>query len=289
MKSEGFSPEMPELPEVETMVRGIRPVLEGGTLIEFARLPCRRKPLLLQPGLAVIRRRTAGQKISAVRRRAKRVVIELESGEGFVIEPRMTGLMLVTDPPTTEHLRFAWHVAGPKSKKSTILFWDRRGLGTVRLLDRDALAALMAPGKLGPDALEMTPALWREALGKTRRAVKVALLDQSLVAGIGNLYASEILHLAQIHPATPADRISSARIQRLAAAVQSVLQLAIKHEGSTLSDGTYRNALNQDGGFQNSHQVYDKAGRDCPRCRRPIIRIVQAQRSTFCCTGCQRH
>lgn len=279
---------MPELPEVETMVRGIRPVLEGRTLIEFARLPCRRRPLLLEPGLAVIRRRTSGQRISAVRRRAKRVVIELESGEGFVIEPRMTGLMLVTDPPTTEHLRFAWHVAGPKAKKSTVLFWDRRGLGTVRLLNRDALSALMAPGKLGPDALEMTPALWRQALQKTRRPIKVALLDQSLVAGIGNLYASEILHLSQIHPATPAARISSARIQKLAAAVQSVLQLAIKHEGSTLSDGTYRNALNQEGGFQNSHQVYDKAGRECPRCRREIIRIVQAQRSTFYCSGCQR-
>jgi formamidopyrimidine-DNA glycosylase len=289
---------MPELPEVETMVRGIRPVLEGRTLIEFARLPCRRRPILLQPGLAVIRRRTAGQKIAAVRRRAKRVVIELESGDGFVIEPRMTGLMLVTDPPTIEHLRFAWHVGVGKSK-NTVLFWDRRGLGTVRLLNRDALAALMAPGRLGPDALEMTPGLWREALQKTRRPIKVALLDQALVAGIGNLYASEILHLSQIHPATPADRISRARIDRLAESVQAVLRLAIKHEGSTLSDGTYRNALNQDGGFQNSplnqdggfqnsHQVYDKAGRECPRCRRQIIRIVQAQRSTFYCSGCQR-
>jgi formamidopyrimidine-DNA glycosylase len=279
---------MPELPEVETMVRGIRPALEGRTLVEFARLPCRRRPILLEPGLAAIRRRTTGQKITAVRRRAKRVVIELHSGEGFVIEPRMTGLMLLTDPPTTEHLRFAWHVAGPKTKKSTVLFWDRRGLGTVRLLGRDALAALMAPGKLGPDALEMTPALWRVALQKTRRPIKVALLDQSLVAGIGNLYASEILYLSQIHPATPADRISFARIQRLSQAVQSVLQLAIQHEGSTLSDGTYRNALNQDGGYQNSHQVYDKAGRECPRCRRKILRIVQAQRSTFYCSGCQR-
>jgi formamidopyrimidine-DNA glycosylase len=278
---------MPELPEVETMVRGIRPVLEGRTLMEFARLPCGRRPILLEPGLAAIRRRTSGQKVTAVRRRAKRIVIELESGDGFVIEPRMTGLMLVTGPPTTEHLRFAWHVAGPKGRK-TVLFWDRRGLGTVRLLNREALSALMAPGMLGHDALEMTPALWREVLQKTRRPIKVALLDQALVAGIGNLYASEILHLSQIHPATPAAQISAARIKKLAAAVQSVLQLAIEHEGSTLSDGTYRNALNQDGGYQNSHQVYDKAGRECPRCHREIVRIVQAQRSTFYCMGCQR-
>lgn len=278
---------MPELPEVETMVRGIRPALEGRTLLEFARLPCRRRPILLEPGLAVIRRRTSGQKVSAVRRRAKRIVIELESGDGFVIEPRMTGLMLVTDPPTTEHLRFAWRVAGPK-RATEVLFWDRRGLGTVRLLDRESLAALMAPGKLGTDALDMTPDLWRETLRKTRRPIKVALLDQVLVAGIGNLYASEILHLSQIHPGTPADRLSAARIQKLSEAVQSVLRVAIEHEGSTLSDGTYRNALNQDGGYQNSHQVYDKAGAECPRCRRVIVRIVQAQRSTFYCMGCQR-
>jgi len=278
---------MPELPEVETMVRGIRPVLEGRTLIDFLRMPCPRKPITLEPGLAIIRRRTTGQVISAVRRRAKRVVIELESGAGFVIEPRMTGLMLVTDPPTSEHLRFAWQVQGPRGVE-TVLFWDRRGLGTVRLLRPQDLTALMLPGRLGPDALEMTPALWRETLARTRRPIKVALLDQALVAGIGNLYASEILHLSRINPSTPASQISGPRIRLLAEAVETVLQLAIRHEGSTLSDGTYRNALNQDGGFQNSHRVYDRAGRECPRCRKPILRIVQSQRSTFYCAGCQR-
>ena len=127
---------MPELPEVETMVRGIRPVLEGSTLVEFVRLPCKRRPLLLEPGLSAIRRRTTGKRIQAVRRRAKRVVIELETGEGFVVEPRMTGLMLVTDPPTVEHLRYAWRVNGPNGIQF-VQFWDRRGLGTVRLLDRE--------------------------------------------------------------------------------------------------------------------------------------------------------
>ena len=278
---------MPELPEVETMVRGIRPALEGRKLIEFERLPCTRRPILLEPGLAAIRRRTLGRTILAVRRRAKRVVIELETGEGFVVEPRMTGLMLVADPPTTEHLRIAWRVAAPAGTEG-VLFWDRRGLGTVRLLGRDDLAALMAPGRLGRDALEMTAELWREVLQRTTRPIKVALLDQALVAGIGNLYASEILHLAGIRPQTPAARVSAIRIQRFADAVQSVLQLAILHEGSTLSDGTYRNALNQDGGYQNAHQVYDRAGKGCFRCARPILRIVQAQRSTFYCAGCQR-
>jgi formamidopyrimidine-DNA glycosylase len=278
---------MPELPEVETMVRGIRPVLEGRRLVDFIRLPCDRRPIALSPALNVIQQRVRGRRITAVRRRAKRVVIELETGEGFVIEPRMTGLMLVSDPPSVEHLRYAWQVES-RGKSSRVLFWDRRGLGTVRLLDADRLAELLVPGRIGPDALDMTPELWRGALARTARPIKVALLDQSLVAGIGNLYASEILHLSRIHPATPARRLSTARIARLAEATQQVLTIAIQHEGSTLSDGTYRNALNQDGGYQNSHQVYDKAGAPCPRCEKAIVRIVQAQRSTFYCRGCQR-
>src|SRR5690606_2394848 len=117
-----------------------------------------------------------------------------------------------------------------------------------------------APGRLGVDALEMTVDQWVEALARTSRPIKVALLDQSLVAGIGNLYASEILFRSGIRPQTPANRLSVARIRKMAEAVDAILQMAIKYEGSTLSDGTYRNALNQDGGYQNAHQVYDREG-----------------------------
>src|SRR5580765_3502266 len=115
---------MPELPEVETMVRGIR---------GFLKCPCRCRPMLLRPGLAAIRRRSEGQTITAVRRRAKRVVLELSGGNAFVIEPRMTGLVLLADPPDPEHLRFEWRFDGKRKPKS-LWFWDRRGLGTVRLL-----------------------------------------------------------------------------------------------------------------------------------------------------------
>ncbi len=266
---------------------GIRPVLEGRVLVEFQRLPCQRRPVLLKPGLAVIRKRAHGRRIAEVRRRAKRVVIVLETGEGFVIEPRMTGLMLVTDPPSIEHLRFAWRVEGPTGVE-TVQFWDRRGLGTVRLLDRQELDGLLGTGTLGPDALEMTEDLWRERLAGTRRPIKVALLDQQLVAGIGNLYASEILHRAGISPRIAAASLPLKGIRRLALAVQEILTVAIQYEGSTLSDGTYRNALNRDGGYQNAHQVYDRADLPCLKCQRPIRRIVQAQRSTFYCVNCQK-
>ena len=294
---------MPELPEVETMVRGIRPHVAGLEIVEFAAAPCRCRPLTVTPAVGRIAKRVAGTKIAAVRRRAKRIVLELSSGDGFVIEPRMTGLMLVADPPSVEHLRLHWKLApapatsmshSPGNKGRTaqsgqsLWFWDRRGLGTVRLLDADALATLWSHEKLGPDALEMTVELWEAALQKTSRPIKVALLDQTLVAGIGNLYASEILHLAKISPHVPADRLSALQIDLLSAATEKILTEAIRYEGSTLGDGTYRNALNQSGSYQNAHRVYARAGEECMTCGHgTIVRIVQAQRSTFFCELCQ--
>lgn len=279
---------MPELPEVETMVRGIRPSVEGRRIVAFAKCRCRYRPITLEPTAGTIARRAVGRTIVAVRRRAKRVVLDLEGGSAFVIEPRMTGLVLVADPPDRTHLRIEWTLAGA-GPDNPLWFWDSRGLGTVRLLDPVALASVLGETRLGPDALEMTEAIWRTSCAGTARPIKVALLDQKLVAGIGNLYASEILHRAKIHPGQPADRLDRRQVGRLAEAARLILEEAIRYEGSTLSDGTYRNAMNQAGNYQNAHRVYDRAGEDCPTCRRKtIVRIVQAQRSTFFCPGCQR-
>jgi formamidopyrimidine-DNA glycosylase len=279
---------MPELPEVETMVRGIRSAVEGKRIIAFRRAPCLCRAIPLRPALAVIRRRCEGQTIVAVRRRAKKIVLELSGGEAFVVEPRMTGLMLIADPPDTEHLRFEWRLAGKRGAQS-LWFWDQRGLGTVRLLNPVQLADVLGDGRLGPDALAITGQEWLSRLKATTRPIKVALLDQKLVAGIGNLYASEILHLAQINPRRRANRLTAAEIVRMAKAVVAVLDEAIRHEGSTLSDGTYRNALNEEGAYQNAHRVYDRANEECPTCGHPEIRrIVQAQRSTFFCPACQK-
>ena len=195
--------------------------------------------------------------------------------------------MLLSDPPGREHLRLEWQFAD-ESDFASLWFWDRRGLGTIRLLNPEQMHVLTTE-KLGPDALAMTEELWKERLSRTRRAVKVALLDQQLVAGIGNLYASEILHRACISPLAYADRLRRPQIRRLAAAVEEILQTAIRYEGSTLNDGTYRNALNRQGHYQNEHRVYSRDGERCGQCRRGVIqRIVQAQRSTFFCSVCQR-
>jgi formamidopyrimidine-DNA glycosylase len=167
------------------------------------------------------------------------------------------------------------------------MFWDRRGLGLVRALRPAELEKFYGAEKLGPDALAVSCDELRTRLGWSRRAIKVALLDQRAVAGIGNLYASEMLHLAGIPPARRCDQLRRDEWQRLHESARRVLEAAIRHEGSTLSDGTYRNALNEQGGFQNHHRVYDRAGKPCPVCGREIVRIVQAQRSTFFCPHCQ--
>jgi formamidopyrimidine-DNA glycosylase len=158
------------------------------------------------------------------------------------------------------------------------------------LLSPAEFAAAFGPEKVGPDALAMTGELFRQQLGGSRRPVKVALLDQRAVAGIGNLYASELLHLAGVHPARECDKLTRAQWQAIATATRQVLETAIRYEGSTLGDGTYRNALNEAGSYQNHHRVYDRAGQICERCGggSKIVRIVQAQRSTFFCAACQR-
>jgi formamidopyrimidine-DNA glycosylase len=277
---------MPELPEVETMRRGIAAVV-GRRINAVERLRCPRKPIAIEPGVAAFRRRAEGARIERTGRAGKRVVLWLDSGEAIVFEPRMTGLVLVADPPDPLYSRFRLRLSGRGPRE--LVYWDRRGLGSVRLLDAAEFDARFGLHALGPDALDMTADLYRQRLGRSARAIKVALLDQRAVAGIGNLYASEILHLAGIHPGRPCRRLTVTQWCSIAEAALAVLDQAIRFEGSTLSDGTYRNALNREGGFQNEHRVYDKEGERCPRCDNSrIVRVVQAQRSTFFCPRCQR-
>ncbi|HEY1067844.1 MAG TPA: bifunctional DNA-formamidopyrimidine glycosylase/DNA-(apurinic or apyrimidinic site) lyase [Pirellulales bacterium] len=276
---------VPELPEVETMRRGVLHAV-GGRIASVDRPPCAKRPLAIHPGWDEFHRRVEGRSIVEIGRLGKRVIFKLDDEMRVVFEPRMTGLVLVAQPPTVEHLRLRLTLAGVAEPE--ILFWDRRGLGVLHALDPHEFAQQLGPHKLGPDALEITFDELRAKFKKVSRPVKVALLDQQLLAGVGNLYAAEILHVARIHPERPTDRLTTAEVESIHAAMQAVLNEAIRYEGSTLSDGTYRNALNQDGGYQNQHRVYDKAGATCRVCTTTeIVRIVQAQRSTFYCPTCQ--
>jgi formamidopyrimidine-DNA glycosylase len=243
------------------MCRGIRPIV-GSTIKAAERLPSPRKPIGISPAPEVISRRVVGQKINDIQRAGKRVVLRIGADECLIFEPRMTGLVLIDQPPTLEHLRFGLELQGRKVKQ--LLFWDRRGLGRVMLLKSAEFERKILQEKLGPDALAITEEQFYAALHPRKTAIKVALLNQGLIAGIGNLYASELLHVARVHPATPASRLTRAKMNRIHAAMRVVLEEAIKFEGSTLADGTYRNALNQVGDYQSHHRVYDRAGEPCP-------------------------
>ncbi len=276
---------MPELPEVETMRRGVLGIV-GATVVKAERTPCPKKPIVITPRIDRLNKRIAGKKITAVDRLGKRVVVRFDTDDRLIFEPRMTGLVLIAQPPTIEHLRFCLQLK--KSPVKKLLFWDRRGLGNVTLLSDSQYQTKLTDGKLGPDALDIGAEDFPARFAGSKREIKVALLDQSKVLGVGNLYASEILHLARIHPATRCDRLTAKRWQLIYDYMREVFEIAIKYEGSTLSDGTYRNALNDAGSYQNEHRVYDREGETCPTCNQSkIIRIVQAQRATFYCKKCQ--
>lgn len=277
---------MPELPEVETMRRGVAGIC-GHRILSVRRTPCELRPIAVSPRMDALNRRVQGRKIQNIGRRGKRILLELDDQAAIVIEPRMTGLVLVADPPNQTHLRIQIELEGPLHDE--LLFWDRRGLGTFRWYDAAGLKSQLGTDRLGIDALSITWEQLREKLQTSQRAIKVALLDQKAVAGIGNLYAAEILHLAGIDPRTKCLNLTKKQWQRIDSAIRQVLEKAIQYEGSTLADGTYRNALNHEGGYQNHHQVYDRENHPCFRCTDGSIRrIVQAQRATFFCPKCQQ-
>ena len=204
---------------------------------------------------------------------------------------RVAGLMLLADPPTVEHVRLVVDLessaAGPSRPSLRMLFWDRRGLGTIRLFDARSLESVCGAARLGPDGLLVTGEELAARLGSSRRAIKVALLDQRAVAGVGNIYAAEILHRVGIDPRMACRSIPLAGWQAIANATRLVLAEAVRFAGSSIGDRTYRAVDGRPGRFQHRHRVYGREGLACATCGGSVTRIVQAQRSTFFCPGCQ--
>ncbi|MBN2292424.1 MAG: formamidopyrimidine-DNA glycosylase, partial [Pirellulales bacterium] len=265
---------MPELPEVETMRRGILPIV-GRRIKNLTRPRSILCPIQMSPGLATFRRRVTGAKIDSVDRLGKRVIVNLDTGDHIIFEPRMSGLVTLNDAPTKKHIRLVFELSGRPHIR--LLFWNVRGLGVASLLDDAEMIERLGPHKLGPDALTLTGKILRERLGRSARPIKVALLDQKAIAGIGNLYASEILCRAGVHPQRSCSQLGPVQWCRIAQVTREVLDEAILHQGSTLSDGTYRNSNNEAGGYQNHHRVYQRTGEKCGRCgRAAVVKIVQA-------------
>ena len=251
---------MPELPEVETIVRQLAPRLEGHriTRARLAKTDVLRrvtKPRLLKT--------ITGNAFEEVSRRAKHAVLRLASGHRLVVQPRMTGSLVVYDRPLTrDEAKYAVLTCTLEDGR-LFVYRDVRRLGTVWLLDERGWATYT--GRIGPEPLDetFTPFVFAQRLQGTRAAVKKAIMDQRRVAGIGNIYANEALFEAGIDPSKRTDKLSLEEFARLHAAVQSVLERAVASAGTTVRD--YRTGTGERGRFQFELTVYGRGGEPCVR------------------------
>ena len=271
---------MPELPEVETIVRGLAATLPGAAIRSVDVL----KPDLIEDeSAAQFAHALEGQTIRSVERRAKNIVIDT-GGDFLLVNLGMTGrLFLVKEgDPEPTHPGVRIHLEDGRE----LLYHDVRRFGRLWRMSPEAWAAWEA--KLGVEPLsEAFTAKWLfDATRKSRVAIKVWLMDQARVVGVGNIYASEALFRARVNPRTPADEITRPQARRIHGGVVEVLAEAIEFRGTTLLD--YRDAEGEPGEFVRRLRVYDREGEPCLRCHRPISRLVQGGRSTFFCPHCQR-
>ncbi|HEY5093548.1 MAG TPA: bifunctional DNA-formamidopyrimidine glycosylase/DNA-(apurinic or apyrimidinic site) lyase [Candidatus Eremiobacteraceae bacterium] len=268
---------MPELPEVETIARGLRELIRGkrirGVGVAWLRTVDERSLPLAS---------LDGQRIVDVGRVGKYVAIVLEDGRTLTIHLRMTGSLLVgpASEPARRHERLRIDFDDGDSMK----FDDPRKFGRVRLLQGDA-AEVLAIG-VDPFDRRLNAEMFAELLAGRRTPIKSWLLDQRRLAGVGNIYACEALFYAGIRPRRPAGRLTAAERIGLLKSLRRVLRRAIKHRGSSLND--YVDAEGKEGGFQKQFVVYGRVGLPCKQCRSPVRRILLAQRSTFYCSDCQR-
>lgn len=280
---------MPELPEVETVVRGLRPKLEGRVLAEVEQR-CESLRFPLPAGFA---RRLRGRRVLRIDRRAKYILARLDGGEVLLCHLGMSGRMVVTkapDRPLDKHD----HVVFTTEAGDQVRFNDARRFGVMDLVDEGRLWQHRLLRDLGPEPLGNAfngPAL-AAALSGRRTPIKAALLDQKVVAGLGNIYACEALYTAGLSPRRQAYTVQGRRAERLATAIREVLGRAIDAGGSSLRD--YVQADGELGYFQHHWAVYDRAGEPCPDCDCApdhgggIRRMVQSNRSTFYCPRRQR-
>jgi formamidopyrimidine-DNA glycosylase len=276
---------MPELPEVETVCRGLVPVLEGRRIV---RLDLRRADLRF-PFPANLAAAVEGSTVLAVRRRAKYILIYLSTGSVLLAHLGMSGRMLI-GPADSLVPGLHDHVIFTTDAGIAIRFNDARRFGCLDLIEEDRLDEHRLLAALGPEPLGngfSGPVLESRLAGKMT-PIKAALLDQRVVAGLGNIYVCEALHHAALSPRRLAGTVTGARAQRLAAAIRDVLNRAIAAGGSSLRD--YVQISGELGYFQHQWSVYGKEGEACPgcRCAAGIRRIVQSGRSTFYCPTRQR-
>ncbi|HIE17394.1 MAG TPA: bifunctional DNA-formamidopyrimidine glycosylase/DNA-(apurinic or apyrimidinic site) lyase [Dehalococcoidia bacterium] len=267
---------MPELPEVETIKNELSPHVVGR---QFSGVSLCDAKLVRQPSAEELCHRLVGQKINALERRGKYLMFRLSHGGVLVLHLRMSGTLLLDPPQPDPYTRVVFHL----DNGSQLVFSDRRRLGTIWLLDSEQAII----GKLGPEPLapEFTPQTLAGRLHRYQAPIKAVLLDQTVIAGIGNMYADEALFSAGIHPLTKAASLSPEEVQRLYRAIHNVLQSAIADKGA--STDTYKRPNGQLGSAHFNFRVAHRGGKPCPVCGTAIRRLAIRNRGSYFCPQCQ--
>jgi formamidopyrimidine-DNA glycosylase len=273
---------VPELPEVETVTRDLRPLVTGRRILAARRAS---DVDLRRPWRAEWAGRIAGRTVLDVRRRGKWIVLPLSGGPALLVHLGMTGQFTVvesSEPPAT-HVHLIFDLDDGRQLR----FRDVRRFGSVTLFDDEArLQAFFDENGLGPEPFELDQAAWRAAVAATKRCLKAVLLDQGVVAGVGNIYADEALFRARLHPGRRGSDVTPAEADRLREAVVEVLTAAIEGRGSTIRDYVGGSGLR--GGYQDEFRAYGRTGEPCPNCQTPIVSERLAGRSSHYCPSCQQ-
>jgi formamidopyrimidine-DNA glycosylase len=266
---------MPELPEVETITRQLNQVLKGKVIKEIE--------VLKEKSFKGDKKKILGKKIKRVRRRAKMIIIEFDkSKDSLAIHLKMTGRLVYAENFQDKYTRVVI-----KFDKGALLFSDLRVFGWIKVMGKRELEKEMS--KFGVDVIdkEFTIGYLKKALEGSRRAIKLVLLDQKKMAGIGNIYACEILFCAGVNPKFEAQNLKQIQINELYKCIKRVINKAIKYGGTTAGDEMYVNARGEAGKYQKHRLVYDRVGLACLRCKTKIKKIKLGGRGTYFCPRCQ--
>ncbi|MCL4387020.1 bifunctional DNA-formamidopyrimidine glycosylase/DNA-(apurinic or apyrimidinic site) lyase [Patescibacteria group bacterium] len=271
---------MPELPEVETIRRGLEDLIVGRKIVDIET----DSPKQIQPSLEIVRKAVLGSTIKKTGRRAKLLQLFLDNGKILVFHLKLTGRLLVRKKgaPTDD-----WqHVTISLSDNWELRFADLRKFGWIKLIeDEKELEKLL--NEFGPEPMDdLTPEKFKKIISLSSRPIKIILMDQQRISGIGNIYASDALFLAHIDPKRPAKSISKEETEKLFEAIIEVLKRGIKYRGA--SDQYYLDAKGEKGEYQNHFLVYGKEGKKCPNCKGVIKKNFLGGRGTYFCPHCQK-
>jgi formamidopyrimidine-DNA glycosylase len=275
---------VPELPEVETVVRDLRGCLSRRRLARVRRTS---RQSLRTRWRSAWSDAITGKRIESIMRRGKWILVTLENAAVLVFHLGMTGQLTVTSAaiPLADHTHLTFDLDDGKQQ---LRFRDIRRFGSVTLFaNRQALEDYFASARLGPEPFDVAVKYWRACLQASRRCLKAVLLDQSVVAGVGNIYADESLFESRLHPSRLACDLDNAEIDRLRRAVAVVLRRAIERRGSTIRN--YVDGSGVQGGYQHEFRVYGRTGAPCPRCGAAIENRRLAGRSSHYCPQCQKN